>query len=35
LAFDPDGTGGAAAVSLVTLMGQPAITAADLVVVSA
>jgi len=33
LAFDADGAGGAAAVSLVTLVGQPAITAADILVV--
>ena len=32
LAFDADGTGGGAAIQLVTLVGQPALTAADLVV---
>jgi serralysin len=31
LAFDADGAGGAAAVNLVTLVGQPAMTAADIV----
>ena len=30
LAFDADGTGGTAAVNLVTLVGQPVITALDL-----
>jgi Ca2+-binding RTX toxin-like protein len=35
LAFDADGAGGAAAVNLVTLVGQPAITAVDLQVVVA
>lgn len=33
LSFDADGTGGTAAVNLVTLIGHPAITAGDLVVV--
>jgi serralysin len=32
LAFDADGTGGGAAVNLVTLVGQPAITVTDMVV---
>jgi Ca2+-binding RTX toxin-like protein len=35
LAFDADGTGGTAAVNLVTLIGQPALTVADLVAVGA
>jgi Ca2+-binding RTX toxin-like protein len=35
LAFDADGTGGSAAVNLVTLVGQPAITAVELLVAGA
>jgi hypothetical protein len=34
LAFDADGTGGGAAVNLVTLVGQPALTATDLTLVA-
>ena len=34
VSFDADGTGGGAAVNLVTLVGAPALTAADFVIVA-